>query len=275
MDVAKLLKTRTRGEIAVLARSTNALRSIALACADLGVSIDGHDKLFGAVGARAALQDHLRLALHPTRATPRLVRSVCRTPGRHLNRGAENGLAERLQAGWSFEDAFAGVEAPRRGKRDRVSLLAPGELFADLALIEDATEAVACLRMSGGLDQWFEEDDNLGGLDQFECEVLEQAQQDAAGLTPQQYLDDLDRQAAQLKASRDRERGVELATIHGAKGRQWPHVVLVACDEGTLPHARSQQVGYEAIQLGEGLEAERRLGYVAFTRASGTARHPL
>jgi ATP-dependent DNA helicase Rep len=59
----------------------------------------------------------------------------------------------------------------------------------------------------------------------------------------------------------------EIATIHGAKGREWPHVVLVACDEGTLPHARSLEVGFEEVARGEGLEAERRLGYVAFTRA--------
>ena len=267
MEVAKRLKTRARGEIVVLARMTNALRPIALACADLDVRIDGHSKLFGAIGARGALQDHLRLVLHPEQASARLVRRVCGTPSRHLRYGSERTVAERLQAGASFADAFAEVPAPKRGRPDRPKLLAPGELFSTLASLDDAVTAVRLLRVQGGLDQWFEEDDSLDGLDQFECEVLDQAEQDAVDRTTADFLADLDRQAAKLEASRDRERGIELATIHGAKGRQWPHVIIVACDEGTLPHARSQQVSAEAMARGEGTEAERRLAYVAFTRA--------
>jgi superfamily I DNA/RNA helicase len=53
--------------------------------------------------------------------------------------------------------------------------------------------------------------------------------------------------------------GIELATIHGAKGREWPRVILYGVDEGQAPHAAS-------LKEGE-IEAERRLFYVALTRA--------
>ncbi len=53
--------------------------------------------------------------------------------------------------------------------------------------------------------------------------------------------------------------GVELATIHGAKGREWDRVILYGVDEGQTPH---RQAATEA-----GLEDERRLFYVALTRA--------
>ncbi|HPF36695.1 MAG TPA: ATP-dependent helicase [Candidatus Krumholzibacteria bacterium] len=53
--------------------------------------------------------------------------------------------------------------------------------------------------------------------------------------------------------------GLDLATIHGAKGREWPRVILYGVDEGLAPHAASLKTG--------GLEAERRLFYVALTRA--------
>jgi hypothetical protein len=143
-EIAKLLKTRQRSEIAVLARTTNALRPIALACADLNVRIDGHDKLFRVLGARRALRDHLQLALHPEHATSRLVASVCRTPGRSLDRGREDAVAEQLRAGHSFEDAFADVEPPRRGRRDRPPLIAPGELFTELALTGTPSRQSRC-----------------------------------------------------------------------------------------------------------------------------------
>jgi DNA helicase-2/ATP-dependent DNA helicase PcrA len=261
--IAQKLNASRRGEIVVLARTTDALRPVALACADQEVAIDGPEKLFKPTGARHALQAHLRLALYPHEAEFRLVRQVGRAPGRALQE-TEKTIAERLLAGHSFETAFEGIPAPKRGAG---KLLAPGDLFIQLAACGDAATAVHLLRDAGGFDEWFAAEDGLGGLDQFEVEVLEQAQNDADGLTPHRYLEDLEHQARALRAIRDQENGIELLTIHGAKGRQWPHVILTACEEGTLPHARSLQVSSEDAGRGEGIEAERRLGYVAFTRA--------
>jgi DNA helicase-2/ATP-dependent DNA helicase PcrA len=260
---AQALRARSRREIVVLARTTDALRPTALACADMGVKIDGPDKLFEPRGARLALQQHLTLALEPQLADEKLVAAVCRTPARSLKQGTADAIAEQLQAGAPFEAAFAGVPRP---KREQGRLLAPGELFAELAECARAEEAIRLLRGSGGFDSWFADSDGMGGLDEFECEALEQAERDAEGLAPAEYLEELRSQASRLKASRDSENGIELSTIHGAKGRQWRHVILAACEEDVLPHKRSLEVGAEEQKRGEGIEAERRLGYVAFTR---------
>jgi DNA helicase-2/ATP-dependent DNA helicase PcrA len=263
-DVADLLASKEPGEVAVLARTTDALRPLALACAERGVAVDGNDKLFASSGARLALQQHLRLALHPADADADLVRAVSRTPARGLRRGGAARIAAALRDGESFDEAFAGVAAPRRG---RGGLLAPGDLFRTLVGSEDAAAAIARLRGLGGLDEWFAQGDALGGPDQFESEVLSQAESEAEGRTPAAYLAELDRQAAALERVRSRG-AIELLTIHAAKGRQWSHLILLACEEGTLPHARSAQVGPAAEARGEGIEAERRLCYVAFTRAA-------
>jgi superfamily I DNA/RNA helicase len=263
-ETAKQLRAKRRGEVAVVARTTNGLRPLALACADFGVGIDGNPKLFEPTGARLALQRHLQLALDPQAATPELVARVCQTPSRGLNRGAERAIAARLRQGEPLETVFEDVPAPRRG---RGSLLAPGELLALVGDCESAAEAVFVLRGEGGLDAWFEESDGLGGLDQFECEVLERAEQEAAGRTPAQFLADLEQQAEKLRAIRDEEGGIELLTIHGAKGRQWKQVIVVGCDEGTMPHAQALKVEPRQEAMGEGVEGERRLAYVAFTRA--------
>jgi DNA helicase-2/ATP-dependent DNA helicase PcrA len=52
---------------------------------------------------------------------------------------------------------------------------------------------------------------------------------------------------------------ITLATIHGSKGLEWPYVILAGCNEGILPSDR-------AVKSGD-LEEERRLAYVAITRA--------
>lgn len=48
--------------------------------------------------------------------------------------------------------------------------------------------------------------------------------------------------------------GVTLATIHGAKGLEWDHVIVLGCDDGALPRPGEP-------------EEQRRLFYVATTRA--------
>lgn len=54
-----------------------------------------------------------------------------------------------------------------------------------------------------------------------------------------------------------RQPGVFAGTVHGAKGREWDHVFAIGCEEGTWPSSRKDA----------DLEEERRLFYVALTRA--------
>ena len=55
------------------------------------------------------------------------------------------------------------------------------------------------------------------------------------------------------------EDAVALATFHRAKGLEWPYVFVVGASEGFVPHA--------AADTGAALDEERRLLYVALTRA--------
>jgi superfamily I DNA/RNA helicase len=67
-----------------------------------------------------------------------------------------------------------------------------------------------------------------------------------------------------LGALRSDDAPLTLATAHGTKGLEFDHVAVVGLDEGRFPSARSVA---EAIEPERALEEERRLAYVAWTRA--------
>ena len=88
--------------------------------------------------------------------------------------------------------------------------------------------------------------------------LLDWATRSAA--SPAEFIDRMDR----LRDARERyEAGGEalkLTTIHQAKGLQWPLVVVLGLEEGQFPNRRSAP------------EEERRLAYVAMTRAKESLR---
>jgi DNA helicase-2/ATP-dependent DNA helicase PcrA len=65
-----------------------------------------------------------------------------------------------------------------------------------------------------------------------------------------------------LDAWNEKDNAVTMMTIHAAKGLEFPVVFIVGLEEGLFPHSRSLNSGDPAD-----LEEERRLCYVALTRA--------
>jgi len=70
---------------------------------------------------------------------------------------------------------------------------------------------------------------------------------------------------------------VRLSTMHSAKGLEWDHVLCVGFDAGVIPSPRSLDGRHDGVPgdpwdgpAGGGIEEERRLAHVAFTRARKT-----
>ncbi|HEY1538811.1 MAG TPA: ATP-dependent helicase [Solirubrobacteraceae bacterium] len=263
--IARALAGRRRGDVVVLARTTNLLTTVALACIAPQVRISAPRAVFEPSGSRRALEAYLRLMADLGSARPEDVAIVCRAPGRGLPLDCEDEVAARLCAGRTFAAAFAGLATDARG---RARLQDAGQVLDVLAGIAQADRFVSHLRAAGGLDAYFAAyERTFGDAEQVELEILDQIAAEARDRTVSQLSALLDARAHALRDIRDDERGIELSTIHGAKGREWPEVWVFGCDEGQLPHGLALQATAEQTAAGEGLEAERRLAYVAFTRA--------
>ena len=80
-----------------------------------------------------------------------------------------------------------------------------------------------------------------------------------AGLSLSVFLEEVSL-IADIDTSTDGDNAVTFMTIHSAKGLEFPYVFVAGLEEGIFPHNRS-------LMEREQLEEERRLMYVAMTRA--------
>ncbi|MBU6437115.1 MAG: UvrD-helicase domain-containing protein [Betaproteobacteria bacterium] len=92
--------------------------------------------------------------------------------------------------------------------------------------------------------------------------LSKKAAEDQATLTQLAQTIALITQLQDRSAERD---AVTLSTVHAAKGLEWPHVFIAGCEEGLLPFNRDD-APIDPLRLQE----ERRLMYVAITRAQRT-----
>lgn len=95
-------------------------------------------------------------------------------------------------------------------------------------------------------------------FDEFE-DMLEEFKGAAEGFrTIIEFLVHVQNVEEEIEKSKGDKNGVILSTIHGVKGMEFKNVFIINCNEETIPHKSS---------IDENLEEERRLFYVAVTRA--------
>ena len=247
----------------VLARTTNGLGQIALVCARHGVPFRAPEKLTRLSGAERTVMAYLTLFGDLRNARAEDVDEVFRIPNRYLPDGAEVNVAAALRDGSSFSEALAtiGGELWRRNKLEEA-----GRLFEEFALVDDADLFVSLIRTDGGLDRHYTEQEDLSPHDMTEMDSLDELEQRGQGKTRATLAQTIAHEHELLRRAVS-DGGIELTTIHGAKGRQWRHVILVSADDGSLPHSRAVNGSGLAGNVEDRVEEERRLAYVAFTRA--------
>ncbi|MEQ1734958.1 MAG: ATP-dependent helicase [Rhodoglobus sp.] len=227
-------------EIAVLGRSRFALAAVEDALRATGrnvvVSYDREDTIGSSIGRSAVLL--LRVVSHPSDLVVReqLVRSVTRTAS------IPPSLSETIGYLASFGDAkLAAMAKIALGGESDSQLV--GAVIAALASPTPMDEEEAALCSS-----------DVEWLGRIRGAVRRRVGRDP---TPSEFVREL---AMPMGGTVAHASGIRILTVHAAKGQEFRVVILVGMSEGTFP-------SYRATSERE-LDEERRLAYVAITRAS-------
>ena len=243
------------GDVAVLARVNSALLPVQVALTQAGIPHTGalDATVLGRTGIRTALA-YLRLGLDLERIARDDVFDTINRPARKVKSAVQPLLGRRGR--FSIGQLEQVLDQLDKVHQDRFGDYL-GDLRALEAAITDGADTAACLeliRTRIGLGEAMDALDasrsrpegSSHGDDLDALEQLAALQPDPAAFRG--WL------AEQLKVPGDPQ-GVTLSTVHRVKGMEWPHVVVVAANQGLFPH-----------RLADDVEEERRVFHVAITR---------
>ncbi len=139
---------------------------------------------------------------------------------------------------------------------DRIKNMPPGEALK---------EVMEITQYESYLESWAGEgsESSLGSRLENIDELLSIAE---GKQTIEEFLEDCSLRSEEESDEEAEDRGVRLSTIHAAKGLEFHTVFLVGCEKNILPHWRSVEEDAGKAK-GDNIEEERRLFYVACTRA--------
>lgn len=126
-------------------------------------------------------------------------------------------------------------------------------------------QAIGYIRRQVGYDQYIENycvEKKISSNGIFE--ILDEVEESSAKFSEQgaflQYISNFKAQIKQHKNKIKNQDEVNLLTMHGAKGLEFKIVFIIGAIEGIVPHNK-------VLETEEAIEEERRLFYVAITRA--------
>lgn len=264
-SIADLLRRGRRPrEVSVLYRARHMSRALesALRHARIPYALRGATGFYDRAVVRDALA-YLRAINNP--ADNLSLSRVINTPPRGLGAGSLAALATfAAQRGISLSETLAHPEAlvelsPKAadGARRLASLLARWRRFAEGTMSPDHLLADVLERTD--YQAWLEQRLDPDELPDARAHLQELVSAAAEHTALNAFLQEVALLTSADEDDDDRDR-VQLLTIHAAKGLEWPVVFVVGLEEGTLPHEHS-------LVTPEGVEEERRLCYVALTRA--------
>ena len=205
---------------------------------------------------RAEIKDiisYLRLILNPHDDFS--LERIINRPKRGLGKVGFNKLSE-----FAFNNKISLYEAILRmdeGLLGKKVFTALNELARDIAELREPKDLIFELENKFGLKEFYKQspdgDDRLLNIDEFYGSINQKIENNP-DFSLEEFLNDITLQSDQDRISED---AISIMSVHASKGLEFEHVFIIGLEEGFFPLISDEC----------DIEEERRLGYVAITRA--------
>ena len=248
------------GEMAVLFRTNMQMRMLAGKLMEHGIPFTMKEKLPNLFDTWMAkdLLCYIQIAMGD-RSREKFLK-ICNRPVRYLSRAAFD----------TEEVTFGGLRGYYIRRNQMWMLERIDDLENELRALRTMSpySALHYIRKGIGYDEFLDQHARERGIRADDwLEVLEEIQETARECSSlaewlafvDQYRENLDQMRREQSGQKRQKEGVDLMTMHAAKGLEYRTVFIPTVNEGVSPYRK-------AVQPGE-IEEERRMLYVAMTRA--------
>lgn len=253
--IENLRVTEELSEIAVLCRTNNEHQQLASKLLKKEIPFYTTDKMPNMYESRAFLDIKCYYRLAVGKEMKNDFVSILNRPSRYVKK--------ELFENCKFDKREILERCKKAPNKERV-IDSVCELFAHLEQLkkrENPSEFIDYLYNKVGYSSGYEKYMEFLGKDISEATIcLEDLANEAKSYeTMEEWFSYADQYGELLKNKQQTRQGICLTTYHSSKGLEWDNVILPNCNEGFTPHKK--------CETEQELEEERRLFYVAFTRA--------
>ncbi|HZG72000.1 MAG TPA: ATP-dependent helicase [Chondromyces sp.] len=277
---------RNYRDYAVLYRTHAVSRALIdqLVWKDIPFTLHNHKEIFYENRLVKPILDHLRLAHYPDDLDA--LSGICSTlylsRDKIMNEVVESRFSDRMRGiekpALHYLENITQVSSYQRGRiKERVRLIQSLKKLSPYQAIEDVRYG------EGGYEEYLKDNKRTTFtlhkdlIQETLDELSDSAKPFKDTLKYLAFIERLVKKHTEMKKGRSAggEDAISLFTIHGAKGLEFPVVFLIGASDGILPHHPSNEGAEDRIsekkskkeRITEAIEEERRLMYVAITRA--------
>jgi len=203
----------------------------------------------------------------PKRLNPEILKTILRRPNKYISSSSLQQILKNFESKKDIRSTFFDVKTDESQIRRLINFAEKLDKAYRASKTLSAYESIGLIRQDLGLDEYFmdqqkhaTENDNprIDNLDKYQSMSLDYG-------CIKDFLDAMNLLKDKAKIIYSEKTSICLQTIHASKGLQFSNLFVFGMDDKHMPHYASLKNAKNRDRV---LEEERRLVYVAVTRAT-------
>jgi len=272
-DIIKMIKEEIQNskkleDFTIVSRTHAQLIPLEMACVESNVPFYlGRENRFLELPEIKTLQSYLTFINDfPERIDLEILRVILRRPNKYVSKSSIQQISKNFKSTNDLKSIFSNIKTDDSQIERLVDFAQKIDEVYSKSKDQSVYEAISLIRQDLGLDEYFiEQQKQARENDSLRIENMDKYQSMSSDYKDiKEFLEAMNSLKEKMKSACSEKKGICLQTIHASKGLESPNLFIFGMDDEHMPHRFSLK---NAKDSDKALEEERRLAYVAITRA--------